>query len=49
MRQDVAHALELLRTGSTDPDSWTREQRAAVTRLHAYRDGRETTPARGTS
>ena len=40
-RQDVGHALDLLRTGSTVPDLWTWEQRAAVSRLFTYRDGRD--------
>lgn len=33
---DVAVALRLLRKGHTDPDLWTRDDRAAITRLHAF-------------
>jgi hypothetical protein len=34
---DAAVVCDLLRRGAVDPDLWTRSQREAVTRLHAYR------------
>lgn len=34
---DAVVVCDLLRNGRTNPDLWTRSERAAVTRLHQYR------------
>lgn len=38
---DVAVALRLLTTGSTNPELWTTSDRQAVTRLHVWRDAEQ--------
>lgn len=40
LRGHVQHALELLRTSKTDPDAWATQDRASVTALYAFADGR---------
>lgn len=36
--EDAGYVCALLRHGKTDPELWTRQERRAVTRLHALRD-----------
>lgn len=41
LAQDVGVVLRLLKDGSTDPEVWTVNDRAAVTRLHVLRDAEQ--------
>lgn len=39
--QDADYVCNLLRYSKTDPDTWTRQERRAVSRLHALREPNE--------
>jgi hypothetical protein len=37
---EAEHVLRVLESGRNNPDTWTREERAAVSALFAVKDGR---------